>query len=127
MIDLELKNLTKAYATTLAADNISLAVGAGELVAFLGPSGCGKTTTLRMVAGFIRPTSGEILVQGKDITNLKPNHRDMGMVFQSYALFPHMTVERNVAFGLRARSAPQIEIAPRVAAVLELVGLTGFR
>ena len=126
MIDLELKNLTKAYATTLAADNISLAVGAGELVAFLGPSGCGKTTTLRMVAGFIRPTSGEILVQGKDITNLKPNHRDMGMVFQSYALFPHMTVERNVAFGLRARSAPQIEIAPRVAAVLELVGLTGF-
>jgi putative spermidine/putrescine transport system ATP-binding protein len=126
MIDLELKRLTKAYATTLAVNDISLSVEAGEMVAFLGPSGCGKTTTLRMVAGFIQPTSGEILVQGKDITDLKPNHRDMGMVFQSYALFPHMTVERNVAFGLVARRTPSDQIGPRVAAALDLVGLSGF-
>jgi putative spermidine/putrescine transport system ATP-binding protein len=126
MIDLELKKLTKAYATTLAVDDVNLAVEQGELVAFLGPSGCGKTTTLRMVAGFITPTSGEILVQGKDITDLKPNHRDMGMVFQSYALFPHMTVDRNVAFGLIARRVPSAEVTPRVKAALELVGLAGF-
>ena len=126
MIDLELKNLVKAYGATLAVDNVNLAVEAGELVAFLGPSGCGKTTTLRMVAGFIEPTGGTILVQGKDITGLKPNHRDMGMVFQSYALFPHMTVDRNVTFGLVARGVPSAEIAPRAAAALDLVGLGGF-
>ncbi len=126
MIDLALKNLTKAYATSLAVNDISLDIEAGELVAFLGPSGCGKTTTLRMVAGFIEPTGGAILVQGKDITNLKPNHRNMGMVFQSYALFPHMTVDRNVAFGLVARGAPSADIPSRVAAVLDLVGLKGF-
>jgi putative spermidine/putrescine transport system ATP-binding protein len=126
MADLELKNLTKAYGSTLAVHDVDLAVEAGELVAFLGPSGCGKTTTLRMVAGFIQPTRGTILVQGKDITNLKPNHRDMGMVFQSYALFPHMTVDRNVIFGLAARGVPASEIGPRVAAVLNLVGLSGF-
>ncbi|MFM9850614.1 MAG: ABC transporter ATP-binding protein [Hyphomicrobiaceae bacterium] len=126
MIDLELKHLTKTYGTTKAVDDVNLAVGAGELVAFLGPSGCGKTTTLRMVAGFIEPTAGTILVRGNDITELKPNHRDMGMVFQSYALFPHMTVERNIAFGLVARGAPRAEIAPKVGAALDLVGLAGF-
>ena len=126
MIDLALKNLTKAYGSSLAVNDINLDIEAGELVAFLGPSGCGKTTTLRMVAGFIEPTSGAILVQGKDITNLKPNHRDMGMVFQSYALFPHMTVDKNVAFGLIARGAPSADIPARVAAALELVGLKGF-
>lgn len=126
MIDLELKKLNKAYGTTLAVNDVNLAVGTGELVAFLGPSGCGKTTTLRMVAGFIQPTSGSIQVRGKDITGLKPNHRDMGMVFQSYALFPHMTVERNVAFGLVARRVPSAEIAPRVASALDLVGLQGL-
>ena len=124
MIDLELKNLTKAYGTTLAVDDVSLAVESGELIAFLGPSGCGKTTTLRMVAGFIAPSMGEIWIQGRDITLLKPNHRDMGMVFQSYALFPHMTVDRNIAFGLHARGVPKAEIAPRVAVALELVGLS---
>ena len=126
MIDLELKHLTKTYGTTKAVDDVNLAVGAGELVAFLGPSGCGKTTTLRMVAGFIEPTAGAILVRGSDITNLKPNHRDMGMVFQSYALFPHMTVERNVAFGLVARGVPRVEIGPKVSSALDLVGLAGF-
>ncbi len=126
MTDLELRHLTKTYGTTTAVDDVNLAVEAGELVAFLGPSGCGKTTTLRMVAGFIQPTAGEILVRGSDITDLKPNHRDMGMVFQSYALFPHMTVNRNVAFGLVARGMPSAEIAPKVGAALDLVGLTGF-
>ena len=126
MIDLALKNLTKLFTSSVAVNDVSLDIEAGELVAFLGPSGCGKTTTLRMVAGFIEPTSGAILVQGKDITRLKPNHRDMGMVFQSYALFPHMTVERNVAFGLVARGAPSADIPSRVAATLDLVGLTGF-
>jgi len=126
MVDLELKHLTKTYGTTAAVDDVNLAVEPGELVAFLGPSGCGKTTTLRMVAGFIQPTAGEILVRGSDITDLKPNHRDMGMVFQSYALFPHMTVNRNVAFGLVARGVPSAEIAPKVGAALDLVGLTGF-
>ena len=126
MSDLELRNLSKAYGAMLAVSNVNMTVEAGELVAFLGPSGCGKTTTLRMVAGFIEPTSGEILVQGKDISALKPNHRDMGMVFQSYALFPHMTVERNIAFGLVARRTPSAEISGRVAAALELVGLTGL-
>lgn len=126
MIDLELQHLTKTYGTTKAVDDVNLAVNAGELVAFLGPSGCGKTTTLRMVAGFIEPTVGAILVRGADITSLKPNHRDMGMVFQSYALFPHMTVERNVTFGLVARGVPRAEIAPKVSAALDLVGLAGF-
>ena len=94
MTDLELIGLTKTYGSGAAVDNLNLSVAAGELVAFLGPSGCGKTTTLRMVAGFVEPTGGTIRVQGRDITGLAPNKRDMGMVFQSYALFPHMTVAR---------------------------------
>lgn len=125
-MDLELKNLTKSFGASRAVDDVNMSVEAGELIAFLGPSGCGKTTTLRMVAGFIAPTSGQILVQGKDITHLKPNHRDMGMVFQSYALFPHMTVEKNVAFGLVARGTASSEIPARVASALDLVGLKGF-
>jgi putative spermidine/putrescine transport system ATP-binding protein len=126
MADLELIDLTKTFGSTPAVESIHLSVAAGELVAFLGPSGCGKTTTLRMVAGFVEPTAGVVRVQGRDITDLAPNKRDMGMVFQSYALFPHMTVDRNVAFGLHARGVPRGEIAPRVAAALELVGLSGF-
>jgi putative spermidine/putrescine transport system ATP-binding protein len=126
MADLQLIDLTKAFGSTVAVDSVNLVVTAGELVAFLGPSGCGKTTTLRMVAGFVEPTSGMIRVQGRDITNLAPNKRDMGMVFQSYALFPHMTVDRNVAFGLHARGVSYAEVRPRVAAALDLVGLTGL-
>jgi putative spermidine/putrescine transport system ATP-binding protein len=126
MADLELIDLTKAFGSTPAVDRVNLSVAAGELVAFLGPSGCGKTTTLRMVAGFVDPTAGTIRVQGQDITDLAPNKRDMGMVFQSYALFPHMTVSRNVAFGLHARRVSNADIAPRVAAALDLVGLAGL-
>ena len=126
MTDLELIDLTKTYGSLTAVDSISLTVATGELVAFLGPSGCGKTTTLRMVAGFVEPTGGIVRVQGRDITNLAPNKRDMGMVFQSYALFPHMTVGRNIAFGLHARRIPKSDIAPLVAAALDLVGLAGM-
>jgi putative spermidine/putrescine transport system ATP-binding protein len=126
MADLELIELTKMYGSIAAVDRLNLSVAAGELVAFLGPSGCGKTTTLRMVAGFVDPTSGAIRVQGRDITGLAPNKRDMGMVFQSYALFPHMTVTRNIAFGLYARGVPRSEVALRVTAALELVGLVGM-
>ena len=126
MSDLELQNLRKAFGATVAVDNLNLAVGDGEMVAFLGPSGCGKTTTLRMVAGFVMPTGGSIRVRGEDITDLPPNRRDMGMVFQSYALFPHMTVGGNVAFGLKARRVPAAEVGPRIADSLNLVGLTGL-
>ncbi len=126
MVDLELCDLTKAFGPTLAVDRVSLTVEGGELVAFLGPSGCGKTTTLRMIAGFVAPTSGSIRVQGRDITAEPPHRRDMGMVFQSYALFPHMTVQRNVAFGLHAHGVAKAEVALRVATALELVGLEGL-
>src|SRR4051812_21621450 len=121
MSDLELRNISKAFGTTLAVDGASFSLGNGEMLAVLGPSGCGKTTTLRMVAGFIMPTAGRILLKGRDITMLPPNHRDMGMVFQNYALFPHMTVFDNVAFGLRARRLPNEQIGPRVGQYLELV------
>jgi putative spermidine/putrescine transport system ATP-binding protein len=123
MIDLELINLSKAFGTSLAVDDASFSLGNGEMLAVLGPSGCGKTTTLRMVAGFIVPTAGTIRLKGRDITRDSPNHRNMGMVFQSYALFPHMTVFDNVAFGLRAHRLPKDEIRPRVLKYLELVGL----
>jgi putative spermidine/putrescine transport system ATP-binding protein len=123
MADLELRELSKTFGQVTAVDRIELAVETGELVALLGPSGCGKTTTLRMIAGFVVPTRGAILVQGRDITDQPPHRRDMGMVFQNYALFPHMTVYRNIAFGMHARGAPKSEIPARVAEALELVGL----
>jgi putative spermidine/putrescine transport system ATP-binding protein len=126
MSDLSLQGLRKTYGNTVAVENLHLDVEDGEMVAFLGPSGCGKTTTLRMVAGFVAPTAGTICVQGRDITELPPNRRDMGMVFQSYALFPHMTVRANVAFGLKARHVPKADIPRDTAAALQLVGLTGF-
>ncbi len=126
MADLKLKDLTKHFGSTVAVDRINLTVASGELVAFLGPSGCGKTTTLRMIAGFVEPTSGNVLVQGQEITNLPPNRRDMGMVFQSYALFPHMTVNQNVAFGLHARRVPRAAVQSRISDSLNLVGLTNL-
>ncbi|MCF3935703.1 ABC transporter ATP-binding protein [Acuticoccus sp. M5D2P5] len=126
MSTLKLQSLGKVFGNTAAVEKIDLEVGEGEMVAFLGPSGCGKTTTLRMVAGFVEPSSGSILVGGKDITRLPPNRRNMGMVFQSYALFPHMNVSENVAFGLKARHVPKGEIAGRITAALELVGLSGY-
>src|SRR5438045_6332750 len=106
--------------------NANLAFNRGEFISLLGPSGCGKTTILRMIAGFERPTSGNILVEGKDITPLAPNQRKIGMVFQAYALFPNMNVEDNVAFGLKIAGMPVEQRRARVEEMLKLIGLAGF-
>ena len=123
--NLQIAGLTKRYAPHLdpAIENLHMEVEEGHLVALLGPSGCGKTTTLRIVAGLMDPTAGEILVDGKSITNTPVNKRGMGMVFQSYALFPHMNVEQNVSFGLEMRKTPKEERARRIAEALEMVQL----
>jgi putative spermidine/putrescine transport system ATP-binding protein len=123
MAYVELRELRRAFGDVVALDGISLALEEGEFVSFLGPSGCGKTTALRLVAGFDRPDSGRILVDGKDITRVPPNRRNMGMVFQAYSLFPNMTAERNIEFGLRVRGVDGRKRAGQVAQLLELVGL----
>ncbi|HSP71366.1 MAG TPA: ABC transporter ATP-binding protein, partial [Gaiellaceae bacterium] len=105
-------------------DGLELEVRAGELTCLLGPSGCGKTTTLRMIGGFLHPDAGRILIDGEDVGALAPERRPTAMVFQNYALWPHMTVFKNVAFGLRLRKLPKAEIKQRVERMLELVGLT---
>ena len=122
---LSIVDLTKRYAAGLepAVDRLNMEVEEGHLVALLGPSGCGKTTTLRMVAGLMDPTAGSIVVDGKEITHTPVNKRGMGMVFQSYALFPHMNVEQNVAFGLEMRQVSKGEQKARVAAALDMVQL----
>ena len=126
MSKLTLQNLRKSFGPTVAVDNVSLEVPQGELVALLGPSGCGKTTTLRMIAGFIGATSGRILIGDNDVTTLPPYRRNTGMVFQSYALFPHMTVAENVAFGLEMRKVAKDERERRVEEALRLVRLEGL-
>ena len=103
--------------------HFDIAVERGEFISFLGPSGCGKTTTLRMVAGFEQPSAGSIRIDGRDVVGLRPNQRNIGMVFQSYALFPNMTVAQNVAFGLKIAKRPEAEIKPRVAEMLQLIKL----
>src|SRR5271157_6625148 len=103
MAFLVLDGLTKSYGSAVAVDHLSLAVGVGEFVSLLGPSGCGKTTTLQMIAGFVEPTRGSIDLDGSDLGRIAPNRRGVGIVFQSYALFPHMTVAGNVVFGLEMR------------------------
>ena len=123
MAFLELTGIQKRFGDVAAVQNFDLAAEAGEFVSFLGPSGCGKTTTLRMIAGFERPTSGKIVVKGVDITNRAPNQRNVGMVFQSYALFPNMTVADNVGFGLKVRRQPKDQIRKRVGELLELIHL----
>jgi iron(III) transport system ATP-binding protein len=109
-----------------AVDNVSFSVNPGELVTLLGPSGCGKTTTLRMIAGLERATGGRILIGDHDVTGLPATDRDVSMVFQSYALFPHMTVNENVAYGLESSKLPKAEVAEKARAGLELVGLAGY-
>lgn len=121
---LELRALSAMFGQTLAVSKVSLAVRRGELVSLLGPSGCGKTTTLRMVAGFVPPSSGLVFVGGKDVTHLPAHKRNMGVVFQSYALFPHLSVLGNVAFGLRMRGLSASERRARAAAALDLVALS---
>jgi spermidine/putrescine transport system ATP-binding protein len=119
----ELDSVTKRFGSLVAVDELSLALAEGEFFTLLGPSGCGKTTTLRMVAGFERPSEGKIRIDGTDVADLPPHKRPTNTVFQSYALFPHLSVEDNVAFGLRRKRVPKPEIARRVAAELERVGL----
>ncbi|WP_253766461.1 ABC transporter ATP-binding protein [Goodfellowiella coeruleoviolacea] len=119
----QLKAVTREFAGTAAVREVDLTVTRGQFVALLGPSGCGKTTTLRMIAGYLQPTSGTILLEGRDATRLPPERRNIGMVFQSYALFPHMTVAKNVAFGLQMRKVPAAQIRTRVHEALDLVGL----
>jgi putative spermidine/putrescine transport system ATP-binding protein len=126
MAFLELQGLVKRYGDFTAVAECDLSVTQGEFVCLLGPSGCGKTTTLQMVAGFTPPTTGRIVLDGKDITGIKPNQRGLGIVFQSYALFPHMTVADNVAFGLEMRGIAAGERSKRVTETLELVHLGPF-
>ena len=126
MAFLELERLTKAFGTHNAVDGLTLGVEKGEFVALLGPSGCGKTTTLQMIAGFVEPTSGAIRLAGKDLLAIKPAKRGLGIVFQSYALFPHMTVAENVGFGLEMQGVAAAERRTRVGETLELVGLGAF-
>ncbi len=113
-MDVEISSLTKAYGKTLAVNNLSCSIKKGEMVAFLGPSGCGKTTALRMIAGLVKPTSGEVVIGGKSMSGLPVHRRNIGMLFQSYALFPHLTVSQNIAFGLHVRKLARDEVARRV-------------
>jgi putative spermidine/putrescine transport system ATP-binding protein len=123
MAFLDLSNVRKNYGSQTVVHKVDLDVARGEFISFLGPSGCGKTTTLRMVAGFEVPSAGAIRIDGRDITRLRPNQRNVGMVFQSYALFPNMTVADNVAFGLKIARKPASEIAARVEEMLKMIKL----
>lgn len=123
---LELDGVATGYGATQVLKDIDLSIGSGEFVALLGSSGCGKTTLLRVLAGFVAPTKGHVRVRQKDVTNLTPDKRDMALVFQSYALWPHMTVAQNIGYGLKLRGLASGEIAKRVAAMQSMLGLDGL-
>lgn len=123
---LRVEGLGKRFGDVVAVDGVAFEAAPGELITLLGPSGCGKTTTLRMIAGFEQPTAGRILLRGRDVTTLPPQRRGTGMVFQNYALFPHLDVFENVAFGLKTRRVPRAEIRERVGAALARVDLEGY-
>jgi len=123
---LSVENLTKSFGTNTVVKGVSFGFAKGEFISLLGPSGCGKTTILRMIAGFENPTSGSIKVDGQDITTLKPNQRQLGMVFQAYALFPNLNVGDNIGFGLKIAGVPAEERRARVEEMLKLIGLPGF-
>src|SRR5947199_10707767 len=127
MARVELHDLAKSYGATVAVSGVSLDIAQGELVALLGPSGCGKTTTLRMIAGFIEATSGRVLIGGRDVTHLPPYRRDTGMVFQGYALFPHLSAAENVAFGLETRRVRPDQRRTRVEDALRPVRAAALR
>jgi spermidine/putrescine ABC transporter ATP-binding subunit len=121
-----IRNISKRFDSVLALNDVSIEIRSGEIFALLGPSGCGKSTLLRVISGFESPSSGELLLDGKDMTRLPPNKRPINMVFQSYAVFPHMSVEKNVAYGLKMEKLPTAEIEARVAAALEQVHLQDY-
>ncbi len=123
---LEIRNLTKTFDGQNAVEDVSLTIYKGEIFALLGPSGCGKSTLLRMLAGFEQPTEGQIVLDGQDMSHVPPYQRPINMMFQSYALFPHMTVEQNIAFGLKQDKMPRGEITERVAEMLSLVHMQEF-
>jgi len=120
---LEIEHLEKSFGTTRVVKDFSLGIEKGEFISLLGPSGCGKTTVLRMVAGFETPSSGAIRIDGQDVVATRPNQRQIGMVFQAYALFPNLTVSQNVAFGLKIAGMPRVEAESRVSEMLRLIGL----
>ncbi|MPT41261.1 MAG: ABC transporter ATP-binding protein [Achromobacter sp.] len=122
----ELVRVRKEFGSAVGVADVSLTIGQGEFLTLLGPSGCGKSTLLGMIAGFLTPTAGKIVVDGVDITDVEPYRRDIGMVFQSYALFPHMNVFDNIAFGLRMRKLPKAEIAVEVRRAIAMMKLEGF-
>ena len=123
---LELKNIKKGFGETDVLNGITLSIEKGEFITFLGASGCGKTTTLRIIAGLEAPDSGTVFLDGKDVTAVPPNQRDVNTVFQNYALFPHLNVEGNVGYGLKIKRVPKAEIKKKVTEILELVQLTGY-
>ena len=125
-VAIALERVTKRFGKTAAVDDVSLSIGDGEFFSLLGPSGCGKTTTLRMIAGFEQPDEGRILLQGDDVTTVPPSRRPLNMVFQQYALFPHMSIYDNVAFGLRVSRVPRAEHRERIEKMLRVVELEGF-
>ena len=123
---IDLQHISKRFDDTLVLDDLSLSVKENSFVTLLGPSGCGKTTTLRIIAGLEQPDSGSIWLEGKDVTNLEPNQRDVNTVFQNYALFPHMNVAENIGYGLKLKKVPKSEIRKKVSQMLELVQLEGY-
>ena len=123
---LELDRLTKRFGRTVTADRLSLTVSRGEFFTFLGPSGSGKSTILRMIAGLVAPDSGRIEIDGKDVARMPPWRRNLGMMFQQYAVFPHMNVSENIGYGLKVRGVPRAEISRRVTEMVDLVGLAGL-
>src|SRR5512133_3469648 len=123
MAYLTLSNISKQFGDTVVVENFNLDIEKGEFISLLGPSGCGKTTTLRMVAGFEIPTSGKVILGGQDITNMAPNQRNVGMIFQAYALFPNMTVAQNIGFGLKIRKESNDSVKKRVEEMISLIRL----
>ncbi|TIT51863.1 MAG: ABC transporter ATP-binding protein, partial [Mesorhizobium sp.] len=126
MTEVSIERLTKTFGSARAVDSISIRIADGEFISLLGPSGCGKTTTLKMIAGFEEASEGAIRFDGKDVVNVPAEKRDIGMVFQNYALFPHMTVDQNLAFGLEMRKIAKPEMLSRIAKVLDMVQLGGY-
>jgi spermidine/putrescine transport system ATP-binding protein len=125
-VAIALEGVSKGFGETRAVQDVTVAIGEGEFFSLLGPSGCGKTTTLRMIAGFEVPDEGRIVLQGDDVTSVSANHRKVNMVFQQYALFPHMTIYDNVAFGLKVKRVPRAEHRDRINELLKVVDLEGL-